>query len=104
MSDDPDRSFDGNEPNGEDEAIHAQFEWTSTAPSTAVIETVAIALDHEPTAIEPLYESIDPDALDTLLKGSPATVNHVTVSFVAADRHVTVHSRGDVAVRTGSHE
>jgi len=106
MSDDPERSFDGDEPNGEDETIRAQFEWASTVPSTAVIETVAIALDREPTTIEPLYESIDPDALDALLRsnGSPATANDVTVSFVVADRQVTVHSRGDVVVRAHSLE
>jgi len=106
MSDEPERSFDRDEPKRKDEAIRAQFEWASTAPSTAVIETVAIALDREPTTIEPLYESIDPDALDALLQpnGSSAAANGVTVSFVVADRQVTVHSRGDVVVRSDSLE
>ena len=106
MSDDPERSFDSNKPSGEDDTIRAQFEWASTAPSMAVIETVAIALDRELTTIEPLYESIDPDALDALLRsnGSLATANDVTVSFVVADHQVTVHSRGDVVVRPHSLE
>jgi len=96
----------GDEPNGEDDTIRAQFEWASTAPSTAVVKTVAIALNREPTTIEPLYRSIDPDALDALLRpdGSPASSNDVTVSFVVADRQVTVHSRGDVVVRADSLE
>jgi hypothetical protein len=106
MSDESERSFDGNEPKGEAETIRTQFDWASTAPSMAVIETVAIALDRELTTIEPLYESIDPDALDALLRsnGSLATANDVTVSFVVADRQVTVHSRGDVVVRPHSLE
>lgn len=106
MSDESERSFDGDESSGEDETVRAQFEWASTAPSMAVIETVAIALDCEPTTIAPLYESIDPDALDALLRqnGSLATANDVTVSFVVADRQVTVHSRGDVVVRSDSLE
>ena len=106
MSDTSERASGGDEHDGEDETIRAQYEWASTAPSTAVIETVAIALDREPTTIEPLYESIDPDALDALLRsnGSPATANDVTVSFVVADRQVTVHSRGDVVVRAHSLE
>ena len=106
MSDGSERSFDSDEPKGEAETVRAQFEWASTAPSMAVIETVAIALDREPTTIEPLYESIDPDALDALLRsnGSSAAANGVTVSFVVADRQVTVHSRGDVVVRADSLE
>ena len=106
MSNPSERGFEGDDSDGEAETIRAQYEWSSTAPSTAVIETVAIALDREPTTIEPLYESIDPDALDALLQpnGSPATTNDVTVSFVVADRQVTVHSRGDVVVRAHSLE
>jgi len=106
MSDDPERSFDRNKPSGEDDTIRAQFEWASTAPSTAVVETVAIALNREPTTIEPLYRSIDPDALDALLQpnGSSASSNDVTVSFLVADRQVTVHTRGDVVVRADSLE
>ena len=106
MSDEPERSFDRDEPKRKDEAIRAQFEWASTAPSTAVVKTVAIALNREPTTIKSLYRSIDPDALDALLRpdGSPASSNDVTVSFVVADRQVTVHSRGDVVVRADSLE
>src|SRR6056297_3548986 len=106
MSDTSERASGGDDPDGEDETIRAQFEWASTAPSTAVIETIAIALDCDPTTIEPLYESIDPDALDALLRsnGSLATANDVTVSFVVADRQVTVHSRDDVVVRADSLE
>ena len=71
------------------------------APPKAVIETVAVALDRETTALEPLYESVDPDALDALLRsnGPSATPDDLTVTFTVADRQVTIHSSGDVIVR-----
>ena len=55
--------------------VRAQYEWASTPPPIAVIKTVAIALDRKETALELLYESVDPDALDALLQsnGSSAT-------------------------------
>lgn len=48
-------------------SIRAEFDWSVVTPSMAVVETVAIALDMEPTGLEPLYETIDPDALDTFI-------------------------------------
>ena len=55
--------------------VRAQYEWASMPPSIAVVETIAVALDRKETAFEPMYESVDPDALDALLQsnGSSAT-------------------------------
>lgn len=81
--------------------VRAQYEWSSTSPSAAVIETVAVAVDRDPTTIAPLYESVDPDALDAVVQsdGGPTNTDTVTVTFVFADRQVTVHSTGEVVVR-----
>ena len=81
--------------------VRAQYEWSSTPPSIAVIETVAIAVDREPTSIEPLYESVDPDALDALVQsnGAPTDSDSVTVSFRFAEQQVTVHGTGEIVVR-----
>ena len=90
-----------------DRPVCARYEWSSTSPSTAVIETVAIAVNREPTALEPLYESLDSDALDTLLRSTGSTskdAGTVTISFKYAGQQVTVHSRGDVIVRASSAE
>ncbi|RLM32980.1 HalOD1 output domain-containing protein [Haloarcula sp. Atlit-120R] len=106
MTDESERSS-ADEQDVTTEPVRAQYEWSSTAPSTAVIETVAIAVNRAPTTLEPLYESLDPDALDTLLRptGSASSdVETVTVSFNFADWQVTVHSRGDVIVRANSDE
>jgi len=86
-----------------DNPVRAHYEWSTTSPSTAVIQTVAIAVDRESTTLEPLYESLDPDALNSLLRSTGSVsedAETVTVSFRFADRQVTVHSSGDVIVRT----
>lgn len=75
--------------------VRATYDWTSTAPSTGVIETVADATDREPLALDPLYHSVDTDALDRLVVSSQ---KETTVTFSYAGRDVTVHSDGTVAV------
>lgn len=94
---------DEGSPDGEG-VIRAEFDWSSKVPSTAVVEAVAIASDREPTAIEPLYGAVDPDALDALVR-SDATDSggaEATVSFSFAGHDVTVHGDGTVVVRPGS--
>jgi hypothetical protein len=44
------------------------FAWDeSLQPSTAVVEAVAAATDRDATELEPIHESVDADALDTLI-------------------------------------
>ena len=87
-------------------AVRAQYDWASTPPPVAVIKTMVVALDREITALEPLYESVDPDALDALLRSnsSSSTPDDLTVRFTVADRQITVHSNGDVIVQADSPE
>lgn len=98
MTDDSDRSSEGTDV--ANETVRAQYEWSSTSPSTAVIKTVAIALDREPTTIDPLYEFVDPDALDTVIQsyGAATDTDPVTVSFVFAEQQITIYSSGEVVV------
>ena len=105
MTDEPERPSAGTESvGGADGTVRAQYEWASTPPPIAVIETVAVTLDRKETALEPLYESVDPDALDAILQsnGSSATSSEVTVRFTLAGRQVTVHGSGEVVVRPDS--
>ena len=104
MTDDSERPSAGMESSGADRTVRAQYEWASTPPPIAVVETVAVALDREATALEPLYESVDPDALDMLLQsdGSSMTPREATVTFTVADRQVTAHGSGEVVVRADS--
>lgn len=86
----------------EDGTVRAQYDWSSTPPSTGVVETVSRAVDRDPNALEPLYESIDPDALDAIVGSlnSRRAREDTTVSLVFAERRVTVSGSGEVLVRS----
>lgn len=96
------RSDDGGASTNVRGSIRAEFDWSEVTPSTAVIESVAIAADREPTAIEPLYETVDPDALDALIRsgGSNSTDGDAaSVTFALDGFEVTVQRGGTVVVR-----
>lgn len=81
--------------------IRAAFDWSAVTTSTAVVETLAVALDREPTAVEPLLESVDTDALDALVRSNAtgSTGRGPSVTFAHAGHVVTVRANGTVVVR-----
>ncbi len=81
------------------EPVRTRYEWSATHPSTAVVESVAAAVGRDPAAIGPLYESVDPDALDALVL-SDGVAGAVTVSVTLAGCRVTVRGSGEVVVHT----
>jgi hypothetical protein len=85
-------------PEGE---VQAEYDWSAVTPSTAVVETLAVAMDREPTKITPLYESVDPDALDTLVSQDrkASSAGNSTVSFHHDGHEVTVDAAGTIIVR-----
>lgn len=68
-------------------------------PSVRVVEAVAAATDADPVAMDPLYDVIDPDALDQIV----ASEIEGHVSFEFCGQNVAVHGDGTVVVE-GSHE
>ncbi len=80
--------------------ISTSYDWASTTPSIAVIETVAVARDEEPVNLETLNDVVDTDALDAVLsRGTPPRdESRVRVSFSYARCEVTVRSDGGVTV------
>lgn len=66
------------------------------ATSTRVVRCVAAALDRDPLDLPPLYDSIDPDALDTLVPHSPE--GGCRLSFRFAGVEVLVSELGDIQV------
>lgn len=66
-----------------------------TTVSEQVIEAVAGATGTDALELPPLYDAIDPDALNTLVEGSGG----VTISFVYAGQEVCIESDG--AIRIG---
>ncbi|QWC20195.1 HalOD1 output domain-containing protein [Halorubrum sp. 2020YC2] len=82
--------------------VRAQYDWGTTSPSEAVVDAVADAVTGGPTSFGPLYDRIDPDALDSIFRadreGEPA--DDTRVSFSLAGHLVVVHGAGDVVVKT----
>lgn len=84
------------------EEIRETYDWSTITPSTAVIETVAFVLDRDSTELDPLFEAVETDALDGLVRanGIRARNGRVTVSFTYHGYLVLVHSDGTVVTRT----
>lgn len=68
--------------------------------STKVIEEVAEFKGVDPIHLPPLYDALDPDALDTLFEpaGNGATRGNGSIEFTYAQQRVTVHADGRVLV------
>lgn len=66
-------------------------------PSGAVIEAIATVEESDPTTIPPLYDSVDPDALDRLFDG-PVEKRPDRLVFGHAGWDVFVHADGVVTV------
>lgn len=85
-----------------------RYEWSEPdCPSTAVIEAVAATTDREPTTMPPLYDHIDPDALDAIMTArTNGTSNAITASFAYGGVTVRVGSTGwiDVHLDGTGHE
>lgn len=88
---------------GETGVVRAEFDWGKIAPSTAIVETLAVAMDREPTAIQPLYHAVDPDALDAFLRtdGKRTDDAATVVSFPMASYEVVARATGVVVIRPG---
>jgi len=66
-------------------------------PSVAVVEAVAAHEGVDPLDLPPLYDAVDPSALDTLFAPRPdGSVRDGQLSFRFAGYDVTVHTSGEV--------
>lgn len=63
-------------------------------PSESVIELVADAQDTNPLELPPLYEAVDPDAMDGLFRESEV----IQIQFEYAGCTVIVATEGDMTV------
>jgi len=75
-----------------------EYEQDTTDASMAVVAALSEVDETDPMALQPLYETIDTDALDTLMSGREADSDAVAVTVEVAAYTVTVYSDGEVAV------
>jgi hypothetical protein len=72
----------------------------SGSPSLAVVEAVCRVVGESPTAIDPLAEVIDPEALDALFRptGQEPARSDGTVTFAFCGCEVVVCGTGEITV------
>lgn len=65
-----------------------------------VIETVTETIDTDPAKLDPLYETIDPDALEQVFRGSERGEGdrNARITFAYAGCEVTVYGNSEVEV------
>lgn len=80
--------------------FRTRHDWTDGDNIAAsVIEAVAAVVGKQPTDIEPLYEVVDPDALEELLLSLRSSGGHDrygAVTFVFNDCKIRVESSGTI--------
>lgn len=69
-----------------------------TDVSLRVVRKVADELEVDPLEVKPLYESINPDALNQLFQAPSAAGHDVRVAFTIAGCDVVVYGSGTVEV------
>jgi hypothetical protein len=93
----------GEAPVSTDDEAGELFRIDGLLPSEAVVHAVATVTGTDPTELEPLYATVDPDALDTIVEtdgDEEEPIAHpTTVSFALEGHHVTVRADGFVHVR-----
>lgn len=100
MTDPTDNLSRNDNERAENDIYREIHEWVS---SKSLSETVVTALADfkgvDVTEIEPLYENIDPDALEALFAPNGNGFRHNgQISFSFNDKYVTIHSHGEFAV------
>ena len=98
-SDSPPSSPLGEDSTGFDpttETVHSRFDADSDPLVVSIVEAVAAVTNREPTAMSPLYETVDPEALADLVTSDRE--RPVDVSFDYEGCEVTVSSDGRIVV------
>lgn len=87
----------------ESDSYAAEFVDTSTPPSRATLDVMAVILDAEYVELDPLYDYVDPSALDAICTGREETVP-CKVQFSYMNCRVTVERSGYIEVEPISAE
>jgi len=77
-----------------------RFDWTAHGePSSGIVEAVARSTGREVTALPPLHDAVETDALNALLAdGVGSADGAVDVTFSYAKHRITVSADGDVEI------
>jgi hypothetical protein len=78
--------------------VRTQFDQEKTTASMAVIATLADVLDTDPVELDPLYSTVDPGALDAIVRVRHDTDGDIHVTFTHEGHAITVFSYGMVTI------
>lgn len=78
--------------------VRTQFDQEKTPASMAVIATLADVMDADPVELDPLQATVDPDALDALVRVRHGTEGDIHVTFAHQGHAITVSSYGVVTL------
>lgn len=67
-------------------------------PSMAIVMAMAAIRDVEPTELDPLYEAVDPERLDSFLRVEGDVVDAVTLEFSYHGHSIRAHSDGTIEI------
>ncbi|WP_323173268.1 HalOD1 output domain-containing protein [Natrialba sp. PRR66] len=83
--------------------VRTQFDQEKILASMAVVATLADVMDTDPVELDPLHSTVDPDALDALVRAHDGTNGDSHISITHEGRAITVHSYGVITI-TPEHE
>lgn len=78
------------------DGYHVAYDSTKATPSVAVIAVVSIITGTAPSELDPLYDSVDGDAVDALCTTATSAVIHLTFEYNGCE--ITVRSDDVVEV------
>ena len=81
--------------------VRSRHDWSVDSAFEAVVSAVAVAADRDPVSLPPLYERVDPEALDALFASSPTggAADGLCVTFAYEGYEVTIQGAGTVTVQ-----
>jgi hypothetical protein len=83
--------------------VRTQFDQEKMPASMAVIATLTDVMGAGPVELDPLHSTVDPDALDALVRAQYGTNGDTHVTFTHEGHTITVHSYGVITI-TAEHE
>lgn len=81
-----------------DGQYRAAFDVPTVPPSLALASAIAGAMDADPTDIDPLYESLDPDALNALVGEPRPTGDPIEITLYVENFEVTISNTGSISL------
>lgn len=70
--------------------------WFDEKPSMTIVERIAEREGEDPVHLPPLYDTVDPEALDTLCRPSVAGASQISFTYCGYD--VRAHGDGEIEI------